>query len=95
MTFTLGAIYQFLQGVRVSGIWKLGTKSSKKQMQKEVYIYIYIYMYMTECYDDNCSFSNSDSKKDTDDMQYFTYVFVKVFHSIYDLFATLASSSPE
>lgn len=89
MTFTLGAIYQFLQGVRVSGIWELGTKSFKKQMQKEVYIYT------TECYDDNCSFSNSDSKKDTDDMQYFTYVFVKGFHSISDLFATLASSSSE
>lgn len=73
----------------MSGIQELGSESFKKQMQKEVSIY------MSECYNDNCSFSTSESKKDIDDMQYFTYIFVNVFHSISDLFAMLASCSSE
>lgn len=38
MTFTPCAIYWFLQGVNVSGIWELRIKHFQKQMQKEVYV---------------------------------------------------------
>lgn len=38
MTLTPCAIYWFLQGVNMSGIWELRIKYFQKQMQREVYV---------------------------------------------------------
>lgn len=67
-TITPCAIHQFLQGVSMSEIRELGIKTFKKQMQGEVCICVY--SYMSECYNDNYSFSNSESRKVIDDVQY-------------------------
>lgn len=48
---------------------------------------------MSECYNGNRPFSNTESRQDSDSMQYFTYI--HVFCSISDFFAMLASSISE